>query len=110
MAVEAIKKDTVKMKFVGISKASTKTVELPIPLISNSQKLTEQLVFSRTAAKGPLTCDVPLKWAGALLAVGGNWQMNEKLTDELSAQIDKAKESTAKEMEAFAIENNVVEA
>lgn len=108
---KATEKTTVKMKFTGMMKGNIKTVELPIPLVSNSQKLDAQLTFTRPAGShGPLTCDVPLKWAGLLLAVGGNWKINEDMTDELAAKIEKAKKACEKEMEAFALENEMVEA
>jgi len=109
--VKATEKTTVKMKFVGIMKGNIRTVELPIPLVSNSQKLDGQLTFARQpGSHGPLTCDVPMKWAGSLLALGGNWKINEDLTDELKAKIEAAKASCAKEMEAFVLENEMVDA
>src|SRR5262245_29782867 len=111
MAVEkVVEKHTVKMKFTGNMKENEKVIDLPIPFISNSQKV-GQLVFKRPAgSRGPLTCDLPLKWVGELLVVGGNWKLNEDMTDELSAKIEKAKKACEKEMEAFVLENEMVEA
>lgn len=108
---KATERTTVKMKYTGIMKGNSKLVELPIPLVSNSQKLDHPLTFTRpTGSRGPLTCDVPMKWAGALLAVGGNWKLNEDLTDELAAKIESARKACEKEMAAFALENEMVEA
>lgn len=104
-------KTTVKMKFTGMMKGNVKTVALPIPLVSNSQKLDQELTFTRAEkTHGPLCGEVPLKWAGALLAVGGNWKLNEELTPELTAKIEAARLACEKDMEAFARENEMVEA
>lgn len=110
-ATKATEKSTVKMKYTGIMKGNVKTVALPIPLVSNSQKLDQELTFTRAEkSHGPLCGEVPMKWAGALLAVGGNWKMNEDLTPELAAKIEKARVDCEKDMEAFARENEMVEA
>jgi len=110
MAVEAPSKTTIKMKYTGHMKGSQKVVELPIPLIANSQKLDLQLVFTRAVdSHGPLTCDVPLEWAGALLATGGFFQASEKITPEIQAKIEAAKELTAAKMQRFADDNLLVE-
>ena len=69
----ADEKQTIKMKYMGHFKGMTKTVNLPIPLISNSQKLEQELHFVRTVKNAPAYCEVPIEWAGSLLAVGGNW-------------------------------------
>ena len=103
-------KTTVRMKFKGHFKGATKTVELPIPLISNSQKLDQVLTFTRTTTKGPAFCDVPMEWVGMLAAVGGNWRIDEKVTPELQAQIDAAREVCRAKMDTFALENELVEA
>lgn len=110
MAIEEKVRTTVKMKYVGIFKGTQKIVELPIPLVSNSQKLEENLKFIRGTQKGPAFCDVPLEWAGALLAVGGNWRMNETLTPALQGQIDAAHAANTAKMEQFALDNEMVEA
>ena len=108
---KATEKATVKMKFTGIMKGNVKTVELPIPLVSTSQKLDEVLKFTRpTGSRGPLVCEVPLKWAGSLLSVGGNWKLNEEMTPELTEKIDKARQTCEQEMQAFAHENEMVDA
>lgn len=100
--------ETVKMKYMGHFKGLRKVVELPIPLLSNSQKLEETLVFTRTTNKGPAVADVPMEWAGALLHVGGNWQLNEKVSVERQAAIDAAYEATNGRMEQFALDNEMV--
>lgn len=108
--VESDVKATVKMKFMGHFRGTEKRVMLPIPLIANSQKLDKELSFTRNSDRnGPAFCEVPMEWAGALLAVGGNWQINEKLTPELKMQIDAAKTDCDVKMETFARENEVVE-
>ena len=100
----------VKMRFTGVLKGNVKHVSLPIPLISNSQKYDEVLTFTRPpGTRGPLTCDVPMKWAGMLLAVGGNWQLNEKLTPDLERQMADAKTLCAREVEEFVRANEMVE-
>jgi hypothetical protein len=97
---------TVKMKYIGHFKGTQKRVSLPIPLISNSQKLEQELVFERESDKrGPAYCQVPMEWAGALLAVGGSWQAAEKITPELQQDIDRAKDTCDAKMRAFALEN-----
>ena len=102
---------SVKMKFTGIFKGTEKIVQLPIPLISNSQKLDTQLRFERpNGSHGPARCEVPLEWAGSLLEVGGNWQLDEKLTSELTAKIQAAKDETDAKMRLLADENQMVEA
>src|SRR6185295_17994154 len=102
--------NTVRMKYTGIFKGPQKIVELPIPLISNSQKLDEHLKFTREGTKGPAFCDVPIKWAGALIAVGGRWQVAEPLTPEMLTKIAAAKEACDAEMRKFAEDNELVEA
>jgi hypothetical protein len=102
---------TVKMKYTGHFRGSQKVVALPIPLISNSQKLDEQLVFTRTSDKqGPAFCDVRLEWVGALLEVGGNWQIVDKLTPDLARAIEDAKVACDERMKKFVLENEMVEA
>jgi hypothetical protein len=102
---------TVKMKYVGHFRGSQKLVSLPIPLISNSQKLDHSLAFTRTSDKqGPAFCEVPIEWAGALMAVGGNWQVVDKLTPELTKAIDEAKSTCDERVKKFALENEMVEA
>lgn len=104
-------KTTVRMKFTGHFKGTTKVVELPIPLIANSQKLEETLTFTRTSNRqGPAFCDVPVEWVGALLAVGGKWQVVDPLTPELEGTIAAAKVRTDARMQKFADENELVEA
>ena len=114
MAVEKAEKEpktTVKMKFMGHFRGTRKTVALPIPLIANSQKLDKELVFERASERqGPAYCEVPIEWAGALIEVGGNWQVVDKLTPELQADIAKAKEACDAKMKTFALENQVVDA
>ena len=101
---------TVKMKYVANFKGTTKTVQLPIPLIANSQKLDQELRFTREAnSKGPAFCDVPIEWAGAMIAVGGNFLVNDKITPELQAKIDAARKDTDAKMRIFAEENEAVE-
>lgn len=96
------KERTVKMRFAGVMKGNVKHVSLPIPLIANSQKYEEVLTFTRQpGTRGPLTCEVPMKWAGMLLAVGGHWQLNEPSTPDLDRQIADAKLSTAHEVDEF---------
>ena len=103
-------RNSVKMKFMGRFNGTTKIVQLPIPLISKSQKLEQELFFTREdKSHGPAFCDVPMDWAGALMAVGGNFQINEKLTPELQGKIDAAKSMTDSKMKAFAEENEAVE-
>lgn len=103
-------KTTVKMKFMGHFRGTEKRVALPIPLIANSQKLDKELAFTRSSDRtGPAFCQVPLEWAGALLAVGGNWQLDEKLTPELKAHLDAAKAECDAKMEAFVRDNEMVE-
>ena len=101
-------KNTVKMKFVGHFKGTERIVQLPIPLISNSMKLDESLTFKRTTKTGAAYCEVPLEWAGALLAVGGNWQMDEPMTDDLKHRIASEHDKTKTRMKKWAIENDVV--
>jgi len=101
---------TVRMKYTGLFRGLEKLVQLPIPLISNSQKLEEVLTFTRALPKGPAFCDVPMKWAGALIAVGGRWQVVDAMTPELLARIAAAKESCDAEMRKFAEDNELVEA
>jgi hypothetical protein len=68
-------------------------------------------LFQRTNDKqGPAFCDVPMEWAGALLEVGGNWQMAEKLTPELTAQIQGAHGMNTARMQKFALDNEMVDA
>jgi hypothetical protein len=117
MAVEKVEKiekesrASVKMKFVGHFRGTHKAVALPIPLISNSQKLDKELVFERSSERqGPAYCDVPMEWVGALMSVGGNWQVVDKLTPELQTEIAKAKETCDARMKTFALENQTVEA
>ena len=111
--VEKVEKESrasVKMKFVGHFRGTRKAVALPIPLISNSQKLDRELVFERTSDRqGPAYCDVPMEWAGALMDVGGNWQVVDKLTPDLQVEIAKAKEACDARMRTFALENQAVE-
>ena len=103
--------NTVRMKFTGHFKGTTKIVELPIPLIANSQKLEEVLTFTRESNKqGPAFCDVPLEWAGALLDVGGRWQAVEDLTPELTAKIAAAKIMCDAKMDKFIADNELVDA
>lgn len=102
---------TVKMKFVGHFRGVEKRVALPIPLISNSQKLDKELQFTRTSDRnGPAYCDVPMEWVGALLEVGGNWQIVDKLTADLQAKIDAAHAINQVRMQKFILENEMVEA
>lgn len=101
---------TVKMKYVGHFKGNEKIVELPIPLVSNSMKLEQVLTFTRKVKNGPGFCDVPIEWAGALLAVGGNFQSDEKITPDLKAVIDSAKLETDEKMRKQALENELVTA
>ena len=51
---------------------------------------------------------VPLEWVGALLAVGGNWVLDEPMTDELKGRIASAHDATKSRMKKWAIENDVV--
>lgn len=105
------KRTTVKMKYVGHFRGLEKIVHLPIPLISNSQKLDQVLSFQRKDTKqGPAFCEVPLEWVGALLLVGGNWQLDEKMTPELQAQIGDAKAACDLRMAAFVRDNELVDA
>lgn len=113
MANERIdsKPTTVKMKFVGHFRGVEKRVALPIPLISNSQKLDHELKFLRGSdTNGPAYCDVPIEWVGALIEVGGNWQVVDKLTPELAAMISSAHEICSERMKKFILENELVEA
>lgn len=111
MDTDPTARESVKMKFVGIFKGETKVVNLPIPLVSKSQQLDTALTFSRASnTHGPALCQVPIEWAGSLLAVGGNWQIDEKLTPELAAKIKAAKEETDAKMKTFAEQNEMVEA
>jgi hypothetical protein len=105
-----VKKDTVKMKYVGHFKGTAKIVELPIPLVSNSMKQEEVLTFSRTSKNGAAYCDVPMRWAGALLALGGNWQAAETLTTDVKARIEIEKAENDERMRKFALENELVDA
>jgi hypothetical protein len=105
-----VKKDTVKMKYVGHFKGTTKTVELPIPLVSNSMKQEEVLTFSRTSKNGAAYCEVPMRWVGALLAVGGNWQLAETVTPDLKSRIEVERAENDERMRKFALENELVEA
>ena len=114
MAKDELKTDvkpTVKMKFTGHFSGTQKIVQLPIPLIANSQKLDQTIVFSRQSNKqGPAFGEVPLEWAGALMDVGGNWQLVDKLTPELKVQIVAAQEENNERMRTFALENQAVDA
>jgi hypothetical protein len=105
-----VKKETVKMKYVGHFKGNTKVVELPIPLVSNSMKQEEVLTFSRTTKNGIAYCEVPLRWAGALLSVGGNFQLAETLTPDLKGRLEVEKAENDERMRKFALENELVEA
>lgn len=101
--------NTIKMKFVGHFRGKQKVVALPIPFISKSQQLDEELVFERSSDRtGPAFCDVPVEWAGSLMAVGGNWQVADKLTPELSKSIDSAHAECKARMDKFALENELV--
>ncbi len=104
-------KQTVKMKFTGHFRGTQKLVALPIPLVANSQKLDMELSFTRTSDRqGPAFCEVPIEWVGALMQVGGNWKVVDKLTPELTVEIAKAKEICDARMKTFALENQMVEA
>jgi hypothetical protein len=105
-----VKKETVKMKYVGHFKGNTKIVELPIPLVRNSMKQEEVLTFSRTTKAGVAYCEVPMRWVGALLSVGGNWQVAETLTPDLKSRIDIEQAENDERMRKFALENELVEA
>ena len=109
MATEK-KENTVKMKYVGVFKGAVKTVELPIPLISNSMKLEQKLEFTRTTTKGPAYCEVPYEWAGALIQLGGNFQLAEPLTPAQKAAVDAAHGECQDRMKKLALENELVEA
>lgn len=101
---------TVKMKYVANFQGTQKTVQLPIPLIANSQKLDQQLTFTREAGNhGPAYCEVPMEWAGKLLAVGGSFQPADKLSTEIQGQIDAEREATDARMKKFSEENTVSE-
>ena len=111
MAIEQQKQTTVRMKYVGHLAGSQKVVELPIPLISKSQKLDDMLVFKRQGDRqGPAFCDVPMEWVGALMDVGGNWQLVEKPSPELLSTIKAAQAACTARMEKFALENDLVDA
>ena len=111
MAVESIMKSTVRMKYTANFRGTEKQVQLPIPLISNSQKLESSLKFTRaTDSHGPAFCEVPLEWVGTLVEVGGNFQLAEKLTPEMHVKVEAAREATVARMKVFADENQVVEA
>jgi len=110
MAIEPTSKPTVKMQYRGHFKGTQKIVQLPIPLLSTSQKLEQTLVFERAATShGPAFCQVPLEWVGILLDVGGYWSVAEPLTADLTAKIASAKEATAARMKKFSLENELVE-
>lgn len=104
--------NTVRMKYIGHFRGLEKVVELPIPLISKSQKLDETLSFKRASDKqGPGFCDVPIEWAGALMDVGGNWQLVDALVSpERMAEIRSAQAVCTARMDKFALENELVEA
>ena len=109
--VEKPKADSVRMKYTGPFRGTTKTVQLPIPLVAHSQALSEELTFTRQSDRqGPAFCNVPIEWVGALLAVGGRWKMAEDLTEELSTKIEKAKAACDARMEKFILENELVDA
>jgi len=109
MAIEV--KQTVRMKYLGNFRGTQKVVQLPIPLISNSQKLDKTLVFARSNdSHGPAFCDVPMEWAGALLDLGGNWQPVDKISPELRNQITTAQSGCDARMKTFAEENVMVDA
>ncbi len=103
-------KTTVRMQYRGHFKGTRKVVSLPIPLIANSQKLEEELVFERAAgSRGPAFCDVSFAWAGTLLEVGGYWSLAEPMTPELTVRLAAAKETTDARMQRFILENELVE-
>ena len=107
----ATDKTTIKMKFMGTFKGPQKVVQLPIPLISNSQKLDKTLVFERANdSHGPAFCEVPIEWAGALLDLGGNWQTVGTITADLRNQITTAQSMCNAKMKTFADENVMVDA
>src|ERR1700675_4814943 len=90
--VDSEPKTTVRMQYRGHFKGSQKIVNLPIPLVANSQKLEQTLTFERAAtSRGPAFCEVPMEWVGILLAVGGLWSMVDQATPELTAKIAAAK-------------------
>mgnify|MGYP001561891697 CR=1 FL=1 len=102
---------TVRMKYVGHFMGTQKVVELPIPLISGSQKLDDTLVFKRQGERqGPGFCDVPMEWVGALLDVGGNWRLVDEASQELLAKIRAAQAVCKERMDKFALENDLVDA
>ncbi len=103
--------NTVRMKYVGHFNGTQKVVELPIPLISKSQKLDDTLVFKRQGERqGPGFCDVPLEWVGSLMDVGGNWKLVDEATPELLSKIKAAQVACKERMDKFALENDLVEA
>jgi hypothetical protein len=104
-------KATVRMKFMGPFRGTDKLVQLPIPLMAKSQKLEEELHFVRPSSKqGPAFCEVPIEWVGALLDVGGHWQVAESVTPELMTKIAEAKVVCDDKMRKFIAENELVEA
>lgn len=103
--------ETVRMKFTGHFRGTEKIVNLPIPLIANSQKFDEVLRFVRESDRqGPAFCDVPLHWAGSLLEIGGCWQAVDRLSSATLARIAEAKSVNDEKIAAFVRDNEMVDA
>ena len=103
MATEKVesKLTSIKMKYVGHFRGTEKRVAL----------LDKELIFSRTSDRnGPAFCDVPMEWAGALIQVGGNWQVVDKLTPDAIAAIGTAHDLCEERMKKFILENELVDA
>lgn len=103
--------DTIKMKFTGRFVGLEKVVELPVPLAAMSQRLDDRLIFKRTTPHGPGFCDVPIKWVGKLLAIGGHWQLaGLRPSKDVLQQIEEAKQACDAELQKQALDNELVDA
>ena len=99
---------TVKMKFVAKFNGTEKVVELPIPLLATSQKLNQQLIFTRPAGNhGPAYCDVPMEWADKLLAIGGSFLPADEHATKMQSKIDIERVETDARKKKFDEENTV---
>ena len=95
-----VPRETVKMRFTGTINGGEKRVELPIPFISKSQ-WDGTLIFKTEAPNGSkkptAVADVPLHWAAILLDANKDhpslFELGEKMTPELKAQLKEAKEA-----------------
>lgn len=99
MDTQKASRETVKMKFTGTLTNGEKRVELPIPFLSKSM-WEGYLTFKQEAGNGNKrpagVAEVPLHWAAILLDANKDhpsfYELAEKMTPELKADLKAAKE------------------